>query len=120
MAKNIATGLGAVCVGLVNGLLGAGGGALVVVLLSRSLKLEQHRAQATAVAVMLPVSAVSAVVYGARGSVDWGLLWPLSLGTVSGALLGAGALYRFSSVWLRRGLGALMLLSAVRMLWSLR
>ena len=119
MTQKVVIGLGAVFVGLVNGLLGAGGGVLVVMLLARLLRLEQHRAQATAVAVMLPVSVVSAVVYGVRGTVDWGLLWPLCAGTVAGALLGAKALYKLSSVWLKRLFGALMIVSAVRMLWPL-
>ena len=65
-------GLGAAA-GLINGLLGAGGGILVVrtlpALLTDGESRDGRDVFATALAVMLPVSAVSAVVYFLRGSI---------------------------------------------------
>lgn len=119
LKQNILIGVCAALVGFINGLFGAGGGMLVVVLLTKLIAQEQHRAQATAVAIMLPVSLISAVIYIFHGVVDWGILGLLCIGTVTGALLGAKVLHKFSSLWLKRIFGGLMIVSAVRMLWPL-
>ncbi len=75
--------------GFVNGFLGGGGGVAVVALLLSVLKLNQKSAQATALLVILPLTAVSAVVYVVNGSVQWEpTLWATS-GVVCGGIVGA-------------------------------
>lgn len=56
--------------GLVNGFFGGGGGSVLVPLLTRLCKLDQRRAFATSVAVILPLCILSAAVYLARGRLD--------------------------------------------------
>ena len=56
--------------GLCNGLFGAGGGLFLVPLLTQWAGLEQRKAFATSVAVILPLSLVSAAVYWLKGGVD--------------------------------------------------
>ena len=77
-------GILAVTAGAVNALFGGGGGMLVVPALSRFLGSEERKAHATTIAVMLPLSFLSALVFTIRGT--WDLSIGLSVG--SGALVG--------------------------------
>ena len=75
--------------GFINGFLGGGGGVLVLAMLLAVVKLHQKNAQATALLVILPLTAVSAAVYIIQGSVDWTpTLWAM-LGVVLGGIAGA-------------------------------
>ena len=86
--------IGGICAGFVNGLLGAGGGILVVLGL-RALygkkKEGTHAVFASAIAVMLPLSAFSAWQYAQKGGLPpfsfLGLALPAALGGMAGALL---------------------------------
>ena len=80
--------------GTVNGLLGAGGGAILLLGLRRTFrkrKADTHRLFATVTAVMLPLSAFSAYRYYRLGALaaplPTSLLFPAILGGALGALL---------------------------------
>ena len=75
--------------GIANGLFGGGGGALVVPTLRQLLDTEEKRAHATAIAVMLPVSVLSATAYLLRGIGDVVLTLEVGGGAVLGGALGA-------------------------------
>lgn len=104
---------GALC-GFLNGFFGAGGGTIAVPMLRRS-GLSEKEAHATSVAVILAVTAVSAVFYLVRGNVKVsdavGYLYTGVIGAAVGALL----LKKISGKWLRRIFGALIMLASVRM-----
>ena len=100
--------------GAVNGLFGAGGGMLLVPLLVRWCRLEERRAFATSVAVIFPISVVSAVVYWTHGAVDWRAALPYLAGGLAGGLI-AGRLFRnIKLVWIRRAFGVLIVYGGVR------
>ena len=101
--------------GLVNGLLGAGGGMVAVSLLRRA-GLDPKRAHATSVAVILPLSALSAAVYWLAGRVALSDALPYLPWGMAGALLGSYLLRRIPSGLLRRLFGGLLLFAAVRLL----
>jgi len=83
--------------GFINGFLGGGGGVIVVALLLSVVKLNQKYAQATALLVILPLTVVSAIVYLIKGSVEWTpTLW-VTLGVVTGGILGALLLSKLKS-----------------------
>ena len=69
--------------GLANGLFGSGGGLFLVPLFTGWAKLPQRKAFATSVAVILPLSLVSAAVYWFRGGLDVSAAWPYLLGEES-------------------------------------
>ena len=75
--------------GIVSGLCGGGGGMIVVPLLCSVMKLEEKKAHATAVAVILPVSIVSAVVYLMKVPYDIPSGLFVTLGVVSGGVIGS-------------------------------
>lgn len=122
-------GLGA---GLLNGLLGAAGGILLVAALPRitppsvlyapTLPLgtyhERRDILAAALAVMLPISAVSGMVYwmgGIRPSPT--LLLSLLLPAAAGGLLGAKLLGRIPNHLLKRLFAAVVVIAGLRMLF---
>lgn len=75
-------------VGIANGLFGGGGGMLAVPLLQKT-GLKEQQAHATAILVILPISALSFGVYAFRGFCDFSVLIPTSIGVTTGGLLGA-------------------------------
>ncbi|MCL1786592.1 MAG: sulfite exporter TauE/SafE family protein [Defluviitaleaceae bacterium] len=106
-----------VLIGFINGLFGAGGGALLVPALEKFAKYETHKAHATTVAVMLPLSALSAAVYIWGVEVDWRSLGWVSVGGVAGGLVGAKLLRKLSGLWLNILFGAFLIAGAVRMIF---
>jgi hypothetical protein len=105
-----------VITGFLNGLFGAGGGMVIVPLLERVAKLEKHKAHATAIAVILPISLVSVAVYIFKGTVPWGIVLYLTVGGLAGGFIGAKLLPKISTVWLRRVFALFILAAAIRML----
>ncbi len=81
--------------GLIAGLLGSGGGIAVVEGLER-FGVEEKRAHAASIAVIFPVSALTAAMYGMGGYVPfWPTLW-LCVGAALGGIAGAFLLRRIS------------------------
>ena len=77
-----------VAVGIANGLFGGGGGMLAVPLLQKT-GLDEKRAHATAILVILPVSLFSFLLYAVRGLCDFSVLIPTAIGVAFGGMLGA-------------------------------
>lgn len=122
-------GMGA---GLLNGLLGAAGGILLVALLPRitpppllypsaqplGRDLERRDILATALGVMLPVSGVSAVFYWLGGiSPDPTVLTALILPAALGGLTGAKLLGKIPDRVLKKLFAAVVVISGFRMLF---
>lgn len=107
--------MGGIGAGLVNGLLGAGGGMIAVPYL-RSRGVETRSAHATSVALIAPMSLLSAVLYLYGGKVSLGdALIYLPAGAV-GAFIGALLLKKISPSLLRRIFGAFAVWAGVRLL----
>lgn len=103
--------------GAINGLLGAGGGMILVPLLSRSKELEEEQIFPSSVSIILPLCIVSLSVSAMHGQIPWKEALPYLLGSVPGGLI-AGILGRKISVkWLHRALGIIILWGGIRYLW---
>ena len=100
--------------GAANGFFGAGGGLFLVPLLAGWCGMEQRRAFATSVAVILPLSAVSAVIYRMRGGLALAAAWPYLAGGVIGGLIAGRVFGKVKMDWLRRAFGLLILYGGVR------
>lgn len=95
--------------GGINGLLGAGGGMLLVPMLSAFAQLEDHRVFPTSVAIIFPICLVSLIISPGLNALPWQKSWPYLLGAIPGGIL-AGILEKKIPVkWLHRALGILML-----------
>lgn len=105
--------------GCINGLFGAGGGLLLVPLLSGICKLPQKKSFATSLAITLPLSAVSLSMYALRGHVTWLDALPYAVGGIVGGVLAGRCMSRIRVHWLRAALAAFLLYGGVKavMLW---
>lgn len=100
--------------GFLNGLLGAGGGMVVVPVLEK--KLTTKEAHATSVAIILPLCAVSAVLYLIDGRVTFADAAPFLLWGAVGSAIGTFLLFRLKGKVLRKLFALLILWAAVRLL----
>lgn len=100
--------------GILNGIFGAGGGLLVVPML-QAQELEPRRSHATSIAIILPLSVISALLCLVQGvKLDWDLLWQTTPLGLAGAAAGSLLLAKLKNSWLKRLFGVVMILSAVR------
>lgn len=106
-----------VVTGLANGFFGGGGGMIVVPLLTFLLKMKTKSAHATAIAIILPVSVISAIVYFIKGSFDFSTGLPSGAGVVLGGIAGAWLLGKLSSKWITRIFAVIMLAAGVKLLF---
>ena len=104
-----------IAVGICNGLFGSGGGTVAVPFMEKLLGVEEHKAHATAIAIILPLTLISAGLYIYKGFFDFTLSWQTSLGGVAGGLIGAYLLKKIPSGWLKKIFGIFIMFSAVRM-----
>ena len=111
-SKNV---LGGIAIGFINGLLGAGGGMIAVPVLKK-LGFSQKDAQANAIAVILPISIISAVLYLLQGNVTISEAVIYIPGGLIGTVIGTFLLSKLSSWWLKRIFGGFMVFAGVRLL----
>ncbi len=100
--------------GIANGFFGGGGGSVLVPVLTGVCGMEQRRAFATAVAVILPLCALSAGVYLLRGELDLLAAAPYLLGGAAGGWIGGKIFKGVRVSWLKRGFGLLLIYGGVR------
>ena len=98
--------LGGLGAGVINGLLGAGGG----------MGVRGKRSHATALMVIVPLSAVSAVLYLVQGRVSFADALPWLPGSLLGAYWGSRLMPKIATGWLKLLFGGLMLWGGVRLL----
>ena len=109
----MAAGLGA---GAVNGLFGAGGGMVLVPLLSLLTDLEEDEIFASGLAVILPICIVSITVTAMTGSLPWQDALPWLPGSALGGIAAGLWGKKIPVKWLHRGLGLLIIWGGVRYL----
>ena len=112
LLKPTILGLG---VGFINGVFGAGGGMLAVPIL-KSEGLSQKSAHANAVAVILPITVLSAVLYLVKGSVSLADSLAFIPTGLIGSVIAAFTLQKFSNKWLQKIFAAFMIYAGVRLL----
>lgn len=100
--------------GVLNGLFGAGGGLIVVPLLIHWLKLEEKKAFATSIAIILPLSVASFTIYALHSSDYWPTALPYLLGGILGGGLSMFLFRKISTAWLHRIFSLLILYGAVK------
>ena len=102
--------------GTVCGLLGAGGGMVLVPLLSRLTPLEEEQIFPASVAVILPVCLISLTVTAVTGSAAWREALPWLPGSALGGLLAGFFGRKIPVKWLHRVLGFFILWGGIRYL----
>ncbi len=102
--------------GLVNGFFGGGGGMVLVPLLTAKCGLDQRRAFATSVAIILPLCTLSSVIYFFRGGLDLGAALPYLAGGLVGGFVGGKVFQKLNMDGLRRVFALLILYGGVKSL----
>lgn len=100
--------------GAANGLFGAGGGMILVPLLTRWAGLPDKQAFATSIAIIAPLCLVSIAVYCMHGSMDFQMAMPYLLGGFLGGLIGGKLFHRVPVKVLHRALGLIILYGGIR------
>ena len=105
-------------VGFINGFFASGGGIVAVLSLKKFMKLEEKKAHATAIAIILPLSLASIVVYTHGGFGDFSYIVKASIVGVIGALIGAKLLNKLRKEYISLGFGIIMVIAGIRMFFK--
>lgn len=110
------TALAGFCAGAVAGLFGAGGGMVLVPLLTLLTDLDEDSIFPASISVMLPICLVCLAAAGLTGTLPIRKAIPYLIGSAGGGVL-AGVLGRkIPAAWLHRGLGIMILWGGFRYL----
>ena len=105
-----------VAVGILSGLVGIAGGAVLVPILFYVFKMNQHMAQGTTIAVLLPPTGLLAFLkYYRAGNADLKLGLLLALGIFLGGYFGGAWAQRIPDVVLRKIFAVMLAGTAVQM-----
>ena len=105
--------------GILSGMVGVGGGILIIPLLIIFLGFTQHQAQGTALFAMLPpIGILAAINYYKEGFVRWEYSLVIALTFVIGGYFGSKISVSLPDQTVRRLFGFVMLIGAIKMLFS--
>lgn len=105
--------------GLLNGLFGAGGGLVLVPLLSSWINVEEKCALATSIAVMLPLSIVSYTLFCVQGGNVWSDALPYLIGGIAGGAIAAHIFKNIPTKWLHRAFSILLFFGGLKAVLAL-
>ncbi len=113
------TAVGYVVLGLLAGtlaaILGVGGGIVYVPALVALFAFDQHIAQGTSLAIIVPSMVVAAVTHSREGRVDWRLAAILGAGGIVGGIAGAQVALSLDDTLLRRLFAGFLVIMVGRM-----
>ena len=113
--KKMLTALYGAAIGFINGLLGAGGGMVAVPLLKK-YGFSQKSAQQNAIAIILPITAVSAGINLYKNFVNFHDSYSYLPTGFLGAIIATLLMKKISNKWLKRIFAFFMLYAGVRLL----
>lgn len=105
-----------ICAGAVNGLFGAGGGMVLVPLLTWLTDLEEQEIFPASVSIILPICIISLCLTFQPDVLSWGTVLPYLSGSAAGGILAGLLAKRIPTLWLHRILGGLIIWGGIRYL----
>ena len=102
--------------GAVNGLFGAGGGMLLVPLLTQLTDLEDTEIFPASVTIIAPLCVISLLLSAQSEILSWSTLLPYMSGSAFGGILAGIFAHRLSTTFLHKLLGILILWGGIRYL----
>lgn len=102
--------------GLINGLIGIGGGTILIPAMVFLLGEKQHVAHGTSLAIILPTAIVSTYIYQSNNNLDWILALQIAASGMIGGYLGAKLMQRIPPMRLKQIFGIFMIIAGTRML----
>ena len=105
--------------GLLSGVVGVGGGIIIIPLLMLLIGLDQHQAQGTSLAVMLPpIGILAAWNYNKAGFVEWKYALIIAATFIIGGYLGARWAVTVDARSLRKIFGVIMLIGGLKLIFK--
>ncbi len=105
-----------IAAGAVNGLFGAGGGMVLVPLLTCLTQLDEDQIFPASVCIILPICITSLLAGFPKAGLPWNTAMPYLIGSAFGGVLAGCLGKKIPTLWLHRLLGALILWGGVRYL----
>ena len=115
--KYIGSAVAGFCAGAVAGLFAAGGGMVLIPLLSLLTDLKDRELFAASLSVILPICLVALAVTAMNGPLPWSQALPYLAGSAAGGILAGFFGQKIPALWLHRGLGILIFWGGIRYLW---
>lgn len=109
-------GLAGALAGAVNGLFGAGGGMVLIPLMTLLTPMEDTAVFPASISIILPVCLVSLAFTAITGTVAWQQALPYLIGSAAGGVLAGIWGKKIPVKWLHRGLGVLIVWGGLRYL----
>ena len=116
MNENIKLALIGLIIGFANGIFGAGGGMILILLLEKFFNIEEKKSHATSTAVILPLCIVSSLIMIKNYNLNWLMILLISLGGIIGGFIGAKFLNKISNTKLKKIFGFFIIITAVKMI----
>lgn len=116
MGHRIRLALAGAAAGAVAGLFGAGGGMVLVPLLVLLVRMDDREVFPASVSIILPICLTSILITGLSVGIAWKEALPYLPGSALGGFLAGRWGRRIPTVWLHRGLGALIIWGGIRYL----
>lgn len=116
MKEDTKIALSGAAAGAVNGLFGAGGGMILVPLLTAVTDLEDEAVFPSSVSIILPMSLISLLLGSTADSQPWPEALPYLLGSFVGGILAGKTGNKIPVKWLHRILGLLIIWGGIRYL----
>lgn len=104
--------------GVVAGLFGAGGGLVLIPLLSLCTPIREEELFPASISIILPICLVTLLATALSSGVAWKQALPYLPGSALGGFLAGKYRRRIPVKWLHRGLGILILWGGLRTLWQ--
>ncbi len=116
MRKYLSPAIAGFCAGGVTGLFGAGGGMILIPLLTLLTNTEEDSLFSTSLCVMLPVCLTAICFLSAEHTLPWAAALPYLITGAAGGLAAGKWGHRIPVKWLHRGLGLMILWGGLRYL----
>ena len=104
--------------GVISGLLGVGGGAVLVPMLVFFLGLTQHMAQGISLVYIIPTAVAGLIQLHKKQLVDYRMAMYLAGGSVAGALISANLVQYISGSDLKRIFGLFVIFTGAKMIMA--
>lgn len=100
--------------GAVNGLVGAGGGMILIPLLTILTDIPDEEIFPTSVSIILPICLISLAFVWHSTAPDWNYSLPYLIGSLLGGIAAGICGKNIPTLWLHRALGVLMIWGGIR------